>query len=98
MKRIAFGFGLLALGACNIAAPVGGAGPVSGGGMREQLVLGSNMSFEQCRANGGLIIQDAGSPMVACDPRVKARQPVPADEFAHPTAQPGATAPAASSS
>lgn len=93
MKRIALGFGLVALGACNMAAPAGGGGP-SGGGMREQLVLGSKMSFDQCRASGGLIIQDSGSPMVACDPRVKASQPVPADEFAHPNAQPGATAPA----
>ncbi|WP_375281587.1 hypothetical protein [Pseudooctadecabacter sp.] len=41
------------------------------------------MSFEDCRARGGIIIRDQGSPMVACDPRVR-RAPVPADEFDHP--------------
>lgn len=96
MKRIAFGISLVALGACNMVAPTGGGG-ATGGGMRERLVLGSNMSFDQCQASGGLIIQDPGSPMIACDPRVKRQQPVPEDEFAHPTAQPGATQPATSS-
>ena len=43
------------------------------------------MTFEQCRALGGLIIRDNGSPMVACDPNV-IRAPVPVDEFDHPTA------------
>jgi hypothetical protein len=41
------------------------------------------MSFEDCRARGGMIIQDAGSPMIACDPRVR-REPVLANEFDHP--------------
>ncbi|HKL70595.1 hypothetical protein [Salibaculum sp.] len=69
---------LLALGACDEAAMTGGAG-----GMREYIVLGSSMSFEQCRARGGLIIRDRGSSMVACDPRVVG-EPVPPDEFDHP--------------
>jgi hypothetical protein len=41
------------------------------------------MSFEKCRARGGLIIRDSGSPMVACDPNV-VRAPVPVDEFDNP--------------
>jgi len=49
----------------------------------EFLVLGSTMGFEECRSRGGIIIRDAGSPMVACDPRVR-REPVPANEFDHP--------------
>ncbi len=69
---------LLPLAACD-GMPAGG----TGGGFREYLVLGSSMSFEECRAAGGLIIRDQGSPMVACDPRVRG-EPVPADEFAHP--------------
>jgi len=48
------------------------------------------MSFEQCRARGGLIIRDAGSPMVACDPNV-IRAPVPADEFNNPTSNAAAS-------
>ena len=43
------------------------------------------MKFNQCRALGGLIIRDSGSPMVACDPNV-IRAPVPADEFDNPAA------------
>jgi hypothetical protein len=87
MKRalVAFAF-VLALFGCNeIALPglPGAAAPAGGGGFREYLVLGSSMSFEDCRARGGIIIQDAGSPMIACDPRVR-REPVPADEFDHP--------------
>lgn len=83
MKRAVLGFGLvLALTGCNdIAVPGGGAAPTSGA--REYLVLGSTMNFEECRARGGVIIRDQGSPMVACDPRVT-RAPVPADEFDHP--------------
>jgi hypothetical protein len=87
MKRALVGFGLvLGFAACNeIALPglPGAAAPAGGGGFREYLVLGSSMSFEDCRARGGIIIQDAGSPMIACDPRVR-REPVPADEFDHP--------------
>ncbi|MDR9427091.1 MAG: hypothetical protein RI538_03895 [Salibaculum sp.] len=71
--------GVLALGACDEAALQGG----DGDGMREYMVLGDSMSFEQCRARGGLIIRDRGSPMVACDPRVVG-EPVPPDEFDHP--------------
>ena len=91
MKRVVVGFGLmLALVGCDevalpglaaVASPV--AAPSGGGGAREYLVLGSTMSFEECRARGGIIIRDAGSPMTACDPRVR-REPVPANEFDHP--------------
>jgi hypothetical protein len=73
------------LAACEdmpAGAGIGG-GSTGGGGIREYLVLGSSMSFEECRARGGVIIRDDGSPMIACDPRVT-RQPVPANEFDHP--------------
>ncbi len=91
MRRVSVAFGLvLALVACDeIALPSGlsSAGAGGGGGgagsLREYLVLGSTMNFEECRARGGMIIRDAGSPMVACDPRVR-REPVPANEFDHP--------------
>ncbi|KQI67276.1 hypothetical protein AN189_16060 [Loktanella sp. 3ANDIMAR09] len=53
---------------------------------REFLVIGSSMSFEQCRAAGGLIIRDANSPMTACDPSVK-RNPVPRTVIDDPTAE-----------
>lgn len=90
-KRVFVVFGLaLALVGCDEvsvpgAAPAGGAASVSfsGGAPQEYLVLGSSMGFEECRARGGIIIRDAGSPMVACDPRVR-REPVPAGEFDHP--------------
>lgn len=88
MMRLALIFGVAALSACNMTAPAGG-GATGGGGMRERLVLGSNMSFDQCQAAGGLIIQDAGSPMVACDPRVRRRVATPADEFKHPSTNSG---------
>ncbi len=88
MKRVLFG--LLAVGVLvgceGLEIPTGGGGaaaPAIGGGQREYLVLGSTMSFEECRARGGMIIRDAGSPMIACDPRVR-REPVPANEFDHP--------------
>lgn len=83
MTRLVILPALLALASCDL--PAGGALPGAGGsgGFREYLVLGASMSFEQCRARGGLIIQDRGSPMVACDPRVVGA-PVPADEFDHP--------------
>lgn len=95
MKRATICFGLiLALTGCDdvaipgLATAGGDAGPaamsaLSGGAPQEYLVLGSSMGFEECRARGGIIIRDQGSPMVACDPRVR-RQPVPADEFDHP--------------
>lgn len=88
MKRAIVGFGLvMALVGCDEIALPGVASPVAassgGGGFREYLVLGSSMSFEECRARGGIIIRDAGSPMIACDPRVR-REPVPANEFDHP--------------
>jgi len=90
MKRVLVGFGLmLALVGCDEIAipglPGASAAPDGGatGGFREYLVLGSTMNFEECRARGGIIIRDAGSPMIACDPRVR-REPVPANEFDHP--------------
>lgn len=66
-----------------MSAAVGGGSAGGSGGFREFLVIGSSMTFEQCRARGGLIIRDSGSPMVACDPNV-IRAPVPADEFDNP--------------
>jgi hypothetical protein len=95
MKRIVL-IGLLALTGCDEAsmAALGGSG--SGvarttSAFTEYLVLGSSMSFEDCRARGGFIIHDQGSPMVACDPGV-IRAPVPADELTHPAVQPGQVA------
>lgn len=88
MKRLVLGFGLL-LAACE-DMPAGGGGS-GGGGVREFLVLGSSMTFEQCRARGGLIIRDNGSPMVACDPHV-IRTAVPADEFDNPASNATAAA------
>lgn len=81
MKKL-FGFLLIGtvLAGCNLSAPTGGG--VSGG-MREYIVLGGRMDFESCRARGGLIIHDRGSPMVACDPRVIGPVTAP-DEFDHP--------------
>ena len=80
MKRAAIGTVLL-LAACQpgpmtLAAPGGG----GGGAFREFLVIGNSMTFEQCRARGGLIIRDRGSPMVACDPSVTG-QPVPEEDL-----------------
>lgn len=91
MKRLTLICATLALMGCEEGAGglSSGGGVSGGGGMREFLVLGSRMSFEQCRAKGGLIIRDPGSPMVACDPRVLG-QVVPADEFNHPTTGSGA--------
>ncbi|WP_377507498.1 hypothetical protein [Octadecabacter sp. R77987] len=89
MKKLILGAVLL-LAACEempagagFGAAMGGGSTGGGGGFREYLVLGSSMSFEECRSRGGIIIRDNGSPMVACDPRVT-RQPVPANEFDHP--------------
>lgn len=87
MKRFFLISALGLLAACEPGAVGPGPAVSGGGGMREFLVLGSSrMSFEQCRARGGLIIRDKGSAMVACDPRVR-RKPVPADEFNHPDVQ-----------
>lgn len=89
MKHIVCVTGLCAvLAGCDAVPGMGDFGGTSdaapgGAAHREYLVLGSSMSFEDCRARGGLIIRDQGSPMVACDPRVR-REPVPANEFDHP--------------
>lgn len=88
MKHLTFSIALAALAGCNLATPTDGGGG-GGAGLSERLVLGSTMSFEQCQARGGLIIRDAGSSMVACDPHVQGPR-VPDDEFAHP-AQPSNT-------
>ena len=86
MKRYILGC-VLALAACDeaaMSAASGGGGSTGGSsGFREFLVIGSSMTFEQCRARGGLIIRDSGSPMTACDPNI-IRAPVPADEFDNP--------------
>lgn len=87
MKRFVFG-SVMALGlvACDDVAMQGSGAPTGGNSMfSEKLVLGSNMSFDQCRARGGLIIRDNGSPMTACDPNV-IRTAVPEDEFNNPDA------------
>ncbi len=80
MKKLVLGC-VMFLGACETGGAMGGSP-----GMQEHLVIGNRMTFEQCRARGGLIIRDHGSPMVACDPSVRG-EPVPADEFSHPTVQ-----------
>ncbi len=74
---------LVALVACDETAMNAGSG-----GAREFLVIGGRMTFEQCKARNGLIIQDQGSAMVACDPSVS-RQPAPENEFDHPTENAG---------
>ncbi len=76
MKRLAIGTVML-LAACE-----GGTG-FGGGGNQELMVIGGRMTFEQCRARGGLIIRDANTPMIACDPSVRG-EPEPADEFNNP--------------
>jgi hypothetical protein len=80
MKRLILGC-VVALAACE------GGGMNTGGGMREFMVIGGRMTFEDCRARGGLIIRDSNTAMVACDPTIR-REPVPADEFDHPGAKP----------
>jgi len=87
MKRLIFG-AVLALAACEGTGSMTAGS--SGGGLREFMVIGSRMSFEQCRARGGLIIRDNSTAMVACDPSVR-RTPVPADEFNHPDDKPAGT-------
>lgn len=74
---------LLALAACE-EVPNSGLSRGAGTGITEYLVLGSSMSYDDCKARGGLIIHDQGSPMYACDPRVIRRAPPPEDEFSHP--------------
>jgi hypothetical protein len=86
MKRLIFG-AVLALAACEGTGTVT---PPSSGGMREFMVIGNRMTFEQCRARGGLIIRDSNTSMVACDPTVR-RTPVSADEFNHPDDKPAGT-------
>jgi hypothetical protein len=87
MKRFLLG-AVLALSACEGTGAM--TTPSGGGGMREFLVIGGRMTFEQCRARGGLIIRDSNTAMVACDPSVR-RAPVPADEFNHPDDKPAGT-------
>ena len=70
-------FATLALAACETTTAGGSAG------MREFMVIGNRMSFEECRARGGLIIRDSNTAMVACDPSVRG-EPAPADEFDNP--------------
>ncbi|MEL6838843.1 MAG: hypothetical protein AAFP85_06090 [Pseudomonadota bacterium] len=74
MKRWVMCFALLA--ACD---GVAGAGPTG----NEFMVIGGRMSFEDCRARGGLIIRDANTSMIACDPSVRG-EPQPVDEFDNP--------------
>ena len=71
----------LGLAACDGTGIATGAG--ASGGMREFIVIGGRMTFEDCRARGGLIIRDSNTNMVACDPSVRGT-PVSADEFDHP--------------
>ena len=73
MKALSFG-ALALLAGCagpGMIASGGGNAAGPGGAFREVMVIGSTMSFEDCRARGGLIIHDAGSPMTACDPSVR---------------------------
>lgn len=65
------------LTACDGTAGLGGA-PAP-----EFMVIGGRMSFEDCRARGGLIIRDANTSMIACDPSVRG-EPQPVDEFDNP--------------
>ena len=83
MKRSILGcaFGCAACGDFVVTSGKSGVG----NGFREFMMIGSSMKFNQCRALGGLIIRDSGSPMVACDPNV-IRAPVPADGFDNPAA------------
>lgn len=81
MRKLIFGI-ILVLAGCEGTGTMTTTGAPNGG-MREFLVIGGRMTFEQCRARGGLIIRDHNTNMVACDPQVRG-EPVPADEFAHP--------------
>ena len=84
MKKLILG-SVIALAACE------GGGMTTGGGMREFMVIGGRMTFEDCRARGGLIIRDSNTQMVACDPSIRG-EPVPADEFDHPDDTPAGQA------
>ena len=90
MKRYAV-LAALALAGCDggvgLPAIGGGGGSGGGGSVREFLVIGNSMTFEQCRARGGLIIRDANTTMIACDPQVR-REPEPVDEFNNPANNP----------
>lgn len=92
--KMRLALGLVLIAACDQVAlpglPGSAATQMGGGndgGRTEFLVLGSNMSFDDCRTRGGFIIHDQGSNMYACDPKVR-RQPVPVDEFNHPQIAP----------
>ncbi len=81
MKRLVLGC-VMGLAACE-----GGPGLGGGGGTREFMVIGNAMTFEQCRAQGGLIIRDSSTSMIACDPQVRG-EPQPVDEFNNPASNP----------
>ena len=81
MKHLILG-SVLFLTACEDGLDIGG-----GTNVREFMVIGNTMTFEECRARGGLIIRDSNTSMVACDPTVRG-EPVPADEFDNPTSNP----------
>lgn len=83
MRRLMV-LGILVLAACEGTGALGG----GDGGRTEYMVIGNRMTFEQCRARGGLIIRDSDTAMVACDPSVR-REPAPADQFDHPTSNTG---------
>lgn len=86
MKKLTAIACLVFLASCDEAAlgiDLGAGASGGGGGFQEYLVVGNRMSFESCRARGGFIIRDQGSPMVMCDPTVIG-DPVPATEFDHP--------------
>lgn len=94
LTPVFLGLAGLTLAACDQMPAGGGLGAAPSGGssaFREYLVVGNRMTFEQCRARGGFIIRDPGSPMVMCDPSVRG-EPIPANEFDHPNSpvpQPG---------
>ena len=96
MKRVAL-LSLLGLAACvegGLPALTSGGNSVStSSAYTEYLVLGgARMTFEQCKAQRGLVIHDQGSPMWACDPRVTVNAPIDdTNEFNHP-ANPAGTA------
>jgi len=77
MKRLAVGLVIL-LAACESGGGLGDAGNP------EFMVIGGRMSFEDCRSRGGLIIRDANTAMIACDPTVRG-EPQPVDEFDNPS-------------
>ena len=80
MKRLVLG-SVVFLAACE--GQVAGIGAPTGG-LQEFMVIGNTMTFEQCRARGGLIIRDGNTSMIACDPTVRG-EPQPVDEFNNPT-------------